>query len=74
MTSINQIMFTLSSDIYYNSASYPDRNASLAPQTTYNATLYRDVVHYETHTAYMWGAFASMLVCIVLILPTYWGE
>jgi hypothetical protein len=68
--SINQIMFTLATDPLINNASYPD---GIAPLTSYNATLRRTNIHYVTHTPYMWGAFASMLVCVLLILPTYWG-
>lgn len=71
MKSINQIMFTLATDVYYNSDSSEDESTPLGKD--YNATVYRDSVHYVTHEPYMWGAFASMLMCITLVLPTYWG-
>jgi len=71
MKSINQIMFTLATDVNYNAELMDDDST---PQgKNYNATVYRDSVHYVTHQSYMWGAFASMLACVLLVVPCYWG-
>lgn len=65
---INEIMFALATDMSGMDPSN-DRTATSA----YNATVYRDKIHYVSHFAYMWGAFASTLVCAICVLPVYWG-
>ena len=66
---INQIMFVLATDM---SAGDPANDLNTG-SSYYNATVYKDSVHYVTGRAYMWGAFASTVVCILLVLPVYWG-
>ena len=34
---------------------------------------YKETIHYVTHYPFMWGAIASTLVCVLLVLPTYWS-
>ena len=38
----------------------------------YAATLRKETIHFVSHYAYMAGAVASTLVCVILVLPTYW--
>jgi hypothetical protein len=65
---INEIMFTLATDMSGN-----DPNNNMAQTTNFTATVYRDSIHYVSHYPWMWGAIASTLVCVLLVLPTYWG-
>lgn len=65
---INQIMFSLGTDM---SEMDPDNN--LSQTQSYTALVYRDKIHYVTEFRFMWGAVASMIVCILCVLPTYWG-
>ena len=37
------------------------------------AVQYKGEVHYQTNFWFMGGAMASTLVCVMLILPVYWG-
>ncbi|EMC99606.1 hypothetical protein BAUCODRAFT_29977 [Baudoinia panamericana UAMH 10762] len=79
MQSINQIMFSLATDPYISDYTpyYPGVNETeqrVAPMTiNKDVILVRQSVHYATNFGYMWGAFASMLICVVLVLPSYWG-
>lgn len=66
---INQIMFALALDI---SNEDDDKDMS-AGSLSRPATVYKDTIHYVTNKAYMWGAFASILFCILCVLPVYWG-
>ncbi|KAJ9627625.1 hypothetical protein H2203_002837 [Taxawa tesnikishii (nom. ined.)] len=76
--SINGITFSMALDlggVAYREAIRARAQAgdvdSLA--VNYNGTLYLEKVHYETDFGFMWGAFASMLVCVLCVLPTYYG-
>lgn len=66
---INQIMFALALDI----SNEDDDKDVLGGSLSRPATVYKDTIHYVTNTKYMWGAFASILVCILCVLPVYWG-
>ena len=51
-------------------------NSSFAPQaaaTSFDATMYRDTVHYSTNKHYMIGAVVANFICILCVLPSYWG-
>lgn len=37
------------------------------------ARLFLDRIHYATDFRYMAGALASMLLCVLLVIPSYWG-
>jgi len=64
--SINEIMFTLATDVYWSE--------SVPPYSEYNGSMIKtNVLHYQTNFPYMWGAFASMMACFLLVLPSYWG-
>lgn len=65
---INSLMFGLSTDI-----SRDDDNNDRHDTTAFNATRYKQTIHYKTHFDYMWGAIAATVVCVLLVLPVYWG-
>ncbi|KAI5206123.1 hypothetical protein E4T39_02601 [Aureobasidium subglaciale] len=65
---INELMFSLAIDPWY-----VDLDLNSSDYTTWNATEYTHSIHYQTNRAYMWGALASMLFCIICVLPSYYG-
>lgn len=65
---INQIMFGLSTDV-----SRDDPYNNYNDITTFDATQYQQTIHYLTHYEYMWGAIAATIICVLLVLPVYWG-
>ncbi|KAI5239331.1 hypothetical protein E4T43_06806 [Aureobasidium subglaciale] len=65
---INELMFSLAIDPWY-----VDLDLNSSDYTTWNATEYTYSIHYQTNRAYMWGALASMLFCIICVLPSYYG-
>lgn len=66
---INQMMFALALDI-----SNEDDDKDVAAGTLQRpALVYKDEIHYKIAKRYMWGAFASILFCILCVLPVYWG-
>nr|POE74631.1 hypothetical protein CFP56_37162 [Quercus suber] len=66
---INQIMFALALDV----SNEDDDKDVLAGSLSRNATVYIDTIHYVREAGYMWGAFASIIVCVLCVLPVYWG-
>jgi len=66
---INQIMFALALDI---SDEDDDKNVT-AGTLVRQAWVYQDAIHYKTNFNFMWGALASMLVCVFCVLPVYYG-
>ncbi|KAF7192985.1 hypothetical protein HII31_05676 [Pseudocercospora fuligena] len=67
--SINSIMFALASDV-----SGMDPNNNYDP--TYNgfdSRIWMDTIHYKSNYWYMGGAIASTIICILCVLPSYWG-
>nr|OQO16433.1 hypothetical protein B0A51_16617 [Rachicladosporium sp. CCFEE 5018] len=65
---INEIMFTLASDL-----SQYDPNNQLDAVTNHTAIVYRDSIHYSTNIYYMIGAMISTFICVLCVLPSYWG-
>lgn len=65
---INSLMFVLAVDPWGQNG---DNNFTLTE--TFKATQYGSSIHYVTNRRYMWGALASMLFCILCVLPSYWG-
>ena len=65
---INQMMFAIATDI-----SREDPNNDYGQSKNYTATMYRDSIHYVSYFPYVWGAVASTLSCVLLVLPVYWG-
>ena len=70
VSSINEIMLLTNIGIpaIWNTSSAP-----LAAASSYNATMYRDTVHYSTNKWYMIGAVISNFICVLCVLPSYWG-
>ena len=65
---INQIMFGLGTDV---SLDNPSNNHD--DKTKFDATQYEETIHYLTHYRFMWGAIAATTICVLLVLPVYWG-
>jgi hypothetical protein len=70
VSSINEIMLLTNLGIpaIWNTSSAP-----LAAASSFNATMYRDTVHYSTNKWYMIGAVISNFICVLCVLPSYWG-
>lgn len=66
---INQIMFALALDI---SGEDDDKNVALGTLVR-PAHVIQDAIFYKTNFAFMYGALASMLVCVICVLPVYYG-
>jgi hypothetical protein len=66
---INMLMFSLAVDPWRLNRDNNDYKV----QHTYNATQYKTSLHYQTEEGFMWGAFGCMLVCVICVLPSYWG-
>nr|OQO23975.1 hypothetical protein B0A51_08192 [Rachicladosporium sp. CCFEE 5018] len=64
---INEIMFLVATD-----ASGTDPN-SAHQYNTVQATMYTESIHYNTRFLYVMGAIISTVVCVLSVLPTYWG-
>jgi hypothetical protein len=65
---INQLTFALAVDPWHSNYD----NAPFTP-TNISAIQYGSSIHYKTNHGFMWGALASILVCILCVLPSYWG-
>jgi hypothetical protein len=70
---INMLMFRLSIDPYSD-----HRDTSFDPNTgpvytSFTAKEYSVSQHYKTNRSFMYGALASILVCVLCVLPSYWG-
>lgn len=80
MVGLNTLTFIASDDIY-NRKNWTDNYMNGTEADAYwdnslsyvEATQMISEVHYRTNYAWMFGALASTLVCIMLILPVYWG-
>ncbi|KAF2103501.1 hypothetical protein NA57DRAFT_72475 [Rhizodiscina lignyota] len=68
---INQIMFLIATDGSLEDPDDQDKKNNMPD--AFNGTAYIDNVHYATNYAYMWGGFVSTMVCILCVLPVYWG-
>ncbi|KAH0191255.1 hypothetical protein KCU99_g6843, partial [Aureobasidium melanogenum] len=66
---INSLMFVLAVDPW--GANYENNNSTLTER--FKATLYATSIHYVTNRRYMWAALAMMLVCVLCVIPSYWG-
>jgi hypothetical protein len=70
---INMLMFRLSIN-----PSIDDRDVDFDSNTgpveaPIRAQEYRVSLHYKTNRGFMYGALASILVCVLCVLPSYWG-
>jgi hypothetical protein len=66
---INLLMFTLAIDPSYTNSD--NNNHSI--ETTVHLEEYGRSVHYKTNRGFMYGALASILFCVLCVLPSYWG-
>lgn len=66
---INLLMFTLSVDPFFNGW----ENNSPYNTTEVPGKQYGQSIHYKTNKPFMYGALASILVCVLCVLPSYWG-
>lgn len=73
VTSINQIMLLNTMKVGVTDPNGYDTSLGPLPATTFNATMYRDTVHYSTNIYYMIGAVVSNFICVLCVLPSYWG-
>jgi len=65
MNSINSLAFILNT--------FDLTSQEAGPTSTVNAVQTGYGIHYQTHYAYMYGAIASMVICVAFVLPTYYG-
>ncbi|KAI5362908.1 hypothetical protein Slin14017_G065890 [Septoria linicola] len=66
---INSIMFALSTDV---GGSDP-ANDYEPTYDGFDARVWKDTIHYKSNYWYMGGAIASTIICILCVLPSYWG-
>jgi hypothetical protein len=66
---INLLMFILSVD----PGMHNSNNNNYSKQTTVDAKEYGQSLHYKTNRGFMYGALASILVCVLCVIPSYWG-
>ena len=50
-----------------------DNSNSFTATTSIVAEEYGRSIHYKTNHGFMWGALASILFCVLCVLPSYWG-
>ncbi|KAK6007361.1 hypothetical protein QM012_004175 [Aureobasidium pullulans] len=65
---INSLMFVLAVDPWN-----VNNNNNWTLTDNFKATQYGSSIHYVTDRRYMWAALATMLVCVLCVLPSYWG-
>lgn len=73
IASINQIMLLNTMKVGVADPNGYDTSLGPLPATTFNAIMYRDTVHYSTNIYYMIGAVVSNFICVLCVLPSYWG-
>ncbi|KAI5269609.1 hypothetical protein E4T47_06963 [Aureobasidium subglaciale] len=66
---INLLMFALSMNVW--ELDYPDFNSTI--YMDHPAMQYSTSIHYKTNPHFMYGAIASIIVCILCVLPSYYG-
>lgn len=67
--SMNSIMFALCTDM----AGMDPSNDYTPKYDGFNARIWMDTIHYKSNYWYMGGAIASTMICILCVLPSYWG-
>ena len=72
---INSLMFLVAADnagyFWMNATGSTDAGTYLAANHT--ANIYTKSIHYHTNYWYMLGACISTFICILCVLPVYWG-
>lgn len=80
LQSINTLMVLVSDDVFLRPnytgdwGAYDDYYNNYTDDTyrMVNATQFKDETYYVSRMAFAWGALASTLVVVALILPSYW--
>ncbi|OAP57429.1 hypothetical protein AYL99_08167 [Fonsecaea erecta] len=77
MVGLNTLTFLTAEDLW-NRPGYVDTEVdwdvwSNASRVYVEATQRKPQVYYQTKYGWMFGALASTLVCVLLVLPSYWG-
>jgi hypothetical protein len=72
---INMLMFSLSiaPSIDDRNMNIDPNNGSVTVESPIPAQQYSMSLHYKTNKGFMFGALASILVCVLCVLPSYWG-
>jgi len=72
---INMLMFSLSiaPSIDNRNMNIDPNNGSVTVESPIPAKQYSVSLHYKTDKGFMFGALASILVCVLCVLPSYWG-
>lgn len=74
LESINEIMFTLVANFSLDSpAAISGSQSNHITGSAYDSTQYSFSIHYHSNFTYMTGALISTFVCVLFVLPTYWG-
>lgn len=78
LDSINQLVFPVALGLGFDQDL--DEESLLDPSyrtepinTFFSGTQEYEAIHYETNWRFAWAAFACMLLCIFLVIPSYWG-
>ncbi|KAH0842950.1 hypothetical protein AYO21_03335 [Fonsecaea monophora] len=77
MIGLNTLTFLTAQDLW-NRPGYTDTDVSWdawsnSSRVLVEATQRKAEVYYRTRYPWMFGALASTLVCVLLVLPSYWG-
>jgi hypothetical protein len=72
---INELMFSISiaPSIDDRDMNIGSNNGSVTAGTPISAQEYSVSLHYKTNKGFMYGALASIIVCVLCVLPSYWG-
>jgi hypothetical protein len=74
LESINEIMFTLAADFSLDApVAVNGDQVSNTIGSAYDSTQYSFSIHYHSNFTFMAGALVSTFVCVLFVLPTYWG-
>ena len=78
MLGLNTLTFIAADDLW-NRKAHVWANTSIDDPTWWNQSsqqvpviMHRNEIHYQTNLGWMFGALASTIVCVLLVLPAYW--
>lgn len=79
MTYLNKLTFIMADDLY-NRPAYTQMKTQAQINSYWDSVVqstagiqYKAEVHYKTDYGFMFGALASTIICILLVIPAYWG-
>ncbi|KAI4850388.1 hypothetical protein E4T44_02777 [Aureobasidium sp. EXF-8845] len=70
---INMLMFRLSINPLIDDRYIKFDSDSSPVEAPFTAREYSVSLHYKTNRGFMYGALGSILVCVLCVLPSYWG-